>query len=107
MNVHHQSMTHFQTVNSSWLSKQAGKISHKLIQIIFSLRCWLEKMKPHCDPIKKNSPGSYKWPKASCGFTKIAHRETVVFASMLVQSIVVKHHLGKQLYINIKVLNHD
>lgn len=52
-------------------------------------------MEPHRNPIKKNSPGSHKWPKASCGFTKMAHRvkETIVLASMFAQSIVLKHHL--------------
>lgn len=46
-----------------------------MIQIIFYfLRCWLSKMEPHWDPMKTNSLGSHKWPKASCGFTKRTHR---------------------------------
>ena len=69
-----------------------AKIGHKLIQIIFSLRCWLNKMEPHWDPIKKDSPGSHKWPNASSGFTKIAGRvkETAAFDFMFAQSTVSK-----------------
>lgn len=48
-------------------------------------------MEPHWDPIKKNSPGSHKWPNVSYGFAKIAHRVTeTVVAFMFAQSTVLK-----------------